>query len=80
MGKNVNVKYVKQSSDLSARYPTHAMTIGNVYEAYIPEYGEEDPYGVNAYMTDEVWIAKDDDGEPVVVQLSDGLEIVQWQP
>ena len=76
MGKNVNVKYVQQSSDLSARYPMHAMTIGNVYEAYMPDDGETDPHGIHAYMTDEVWITKDDDGEPVVVQLSDGLEIV----
>lgn len=52
------------------------MTIGNIYDAYLPEIGEIDHYGDEVRYDDEVWIDRDDKGEKVVIQLSDGLQIV----
>lgn len=75
-GKNVKVRYVKKSNDYRAVLVMRDMTVGNIYDAYLPEIGEIDHYGYEVKYDDEVWIDRDDKGEKVVIQLSYGLQIV----
>ena len=75
-GKNVKVRYVKKSNDYRAVDVMRDMTIGRVYNGCLPEVGEVDHYGDEAIYDDEVWIEKDDKGNKVIIQLSDGLQIV----
>ena len=76
MGKNVVVKCVNLWLGNSYFSPMRDLTVGNEYKAYLPDMGEKDPYGDEVIYDNEVWIEADDVGDKVVVQLSDGLEIV----
>ena len=75
-GKHVKVRYVKKSNDYRAVDVMRDMTIGRVYNGYLPEVGEVDHYGDEVIYDDEVWIEKDDKGDKVIIQLSDGLQIL----
>ncbi|WP_312227592.1 hypothetical protein [Pseudescherichia sp.] len=77
MGKKVKVKYVKQADEFPQANTCRDMTVGKVYDAYVPDDGEIDPYGYEVQLRGELWIDNDDVGEKAVCQFFDNFEIVE---
>lgn len=77
MGRKVKVKYVQKQNTVVARICLKDMTVGAVYDAYLPDEGELDKDLQPVLRKDEVWIFADDAGDEVVAHLGLGLEIVE---
>lgn len=75
MAKQVQVRYVYNAGALECR----DITVGCVYDAELPSFGEVDKDGVEVQCYDELWITEDDAGDAVVTRLSVGFELVEEQ-
>ncbi|WNO29628.1 hypothetical protein [Enterobacter phage SDFMU_Pec] len=75
MAKQVKVRYVHNVGALVCR----DCTVGRVYDAELPSFGEVDEAGAEVQYYDELWITKDDAGDAVVTRLSAGFELVEEQ-
>ena len=75
MAKQVQVRYVYNAGALECR----DITVGRVYDAELPSFGEVDKDGAEVQRYDELWITKDDAGDTVVTHLSAGFELVGEQ-
>ncbi len=51
-------------------------TIGSVYHASIPSFGEFDKDGIEVMADDELWVVEDDAGDAVVTHISSGFEVL----
>lgn len=75
MAKQVKVRYVYNAGALECR----DITVGCVYDAELPSFGEVDKDGAEVQFYDELWITKDDAGDAIVTRLSVGFELVEEQ-
>lgn len=75
MAKQVQVRYVYNAGALECR----DCTVGRVYDAELPSFGEVDKDGAEVQFYDELWITKDDAGDAIVTRLSLGFELVEEQ-
>lgn len=75
MGKQVKVKFLGRCGYSSC--VTKDLTMGKVYDAYVPDAGEVDKDGFPVqYGQREYWI-KDDVGDAIVVDGKYGFELVE---
>lgn len=51
-------------------------TVGNVYHAHLPSFGEIDKDGLAVRSNDELWVVADDAGDEVVTNVSRGFEVL----
>lgn len=75
MAKQVKVRYVYNAGALECR----DITVGCVYDAELPSFGEVDKDGTEVQCYDKLWITEDDAGDAVVTHLSAGFELVEGQ-
>lgn len=75
MAKQVKVRYVYNAGAFECRN----ITVGRVYDAELPSFGEVDKDGAEVQFYDEVWITKDDDGDAIVTRLSVGFALIEEQ-
>lgn len=75
MAKQVQVRYVYNAGAFECR----DITVGCVYDAELPSFGEVDKDGEEVQCYDELWITKDDAGDAIVTRLSVGFELVEEQ-
>lgn len=73
MAKQVQVRYEHNTGSMECR----DLTVGRVYNAELPEFGEVDKDGVEVMNNDELWIIEDDVGDGVVTRLSYGFVLVE---
>lgn len=78
MGKFVQVKYTgEHGRDHTAKMVCRDMTVGKVYDGYLPDKGETDPDGCAVFLQGELWITADDAGDHVVAVINSGFELVE---
>lgn len=51
-------------------------TVGAVYHAELPSFGELDKDGLAVRRNDELWVVSDDAGDQVVTNISSGFEVL----
>lgn len=72
MAKKAVVKFTGGMGDGELR----DFTVGNVYHAHLPSFGELDKDGLAVRNDDELWVVADDAGDEVVTNVSSGFEVL----